>query len=162
MSVNSWKEEFFYNEVKDVTLKCLVERLDKNEADLLLIEYSLTKWKGLSRENLDKHNLYSQGCKVQENPNFKPFTIATATCALCEVYYYSKDSCNSCPLAQSRDGVPCDEQNLNTISDKEIEDLSPYNAFTVSKDEKPMVEALEKAKRFVIKLKEIKYNASST
>jgi hypothetical protein len=74
---------------------------------------------------------------------------------------YSRDSCNSCPLAQSRNGVPCDEE-LKTKSDKEIENISPYTAFIEGKDESLMVEALEEAKRFVIKLKEIKTNASST
>lgn len=120
MSIETWMKEFY-----DLPA-CNVPE-DK------AIAYSLKKWIGLRKENLELHGVYFDGYTVEESkdPTKHRLTIDGDSCALCEHYYdscsdiYDADdeqvNCHSCPLYLARGGVPCD-------SERDDEQRSPYFA----------------------------------
>ena len=87
------------------------------------LAHSLNKWRGLTREALLKHDLH-----------FAPIHVGGSNCALCVHHVGTTPMCVSCPLAISRDGVPCDDG----------ED-SPWTAWCTSNNPDPMIKALEAA-----------------
>lgn len=96
------------------------------------LAHSLTKWRGLTREALLKHDLYNA-----------PIPVGGGTCALCTHYLKNPNErmCATCPLAISRDGVPCDAHS--TFHDGEED--SPWIAWGVRSNPNPMIKALEAA-----------------
>jgi len=93
------------------------------------LEHSLQKWIGLTQENLAKHGI--------KNP---PIAVDSETCALC--HHYITDDCFKCPLAQSRNGTPCD-------SATDDEEVSPYRAYRREGGPEEMIRALYKAIAYV-------------
>lgn len=101
MSLQTWKEEFYPTEA------------DSPEAQASPIEHSLRKWKGLTKENLDKH-----GLKKAVNTNYVHdsnvgININGDSCSLCVNCTKKKDidweflDCQSCPITKYNDGVDC-------------------------------------------------------
>lgn len=140
MSLETWKAEFYPKEAKDTTPE---EALD----------HSIRKWTGANKGNLKRHGL---SCRYGEiiNQDYSPFSFGfsftSISCALCHHFQYVAESaCLTCPLYISRGGFACDEAAPN-------EDDSPYDEFSCLGDNKPMLAALKKAKRWVEKQKEKK------
>jgi len=122
MSLESWKQEFYPVEARDV-LKASA------------IEHSLQKWKGLRPENLQKHNLSAFAMMDHQ-------FVSGASCALCTHYlepaHQDIPRCTECPLYKLRGGYPCDVETPSEI-------LSPYSAWTDDSDPEPMIALLEQA-----------------
>ena len=96
MSKKSWEKEFYPVEA------------DSKEAMARPIAYSLKKWRGLTPENLARHNLTES-----------PIEISGDTCALCQTFDKGGSTqCRRCPLYRARGGVPCDA----TTSEEHNED----------------------------------------
>jgi len=112
MSKKSWKQEYYAVPARKV-----------KECNAL--QHSLQKWIGLTQENLAKHGI--------EKP---PIDVDSATCALC--HHYITDDCFECPLAQSRNGTPCDRRT-------DDEDVSPYSTYIKYAGPEEMIIALQKA-----------------
>jgi len=93
MSIKSWKEEFY---------PVPAQKVSKKDA----IKHSLTKWLGLTKENLEKHGLRSHwGGLLAIDPGAHKifFTIDDNTCALCHHYmeYQNDEPCINCPLVKN-------------------------------------------------------------
>ena len=80
MSLQTWKKEFYSP----------ISKTNKKNS----LQHSLTKWIGLRKENLAKH-------EVEYNPNFLGITykgsvlsIDASSCSLCKNY----GTCDKCPL----------------------------------------------------------------
>lgn len=119
MSLQSWKKEFYHTEASDID----------NTPDA--IEHSITKWKGLLPENLNKHRLVLVEGTIYDIKG-KYMTVSSSTCALCQIFI--ERDCPDCPLKNYL-GKRCDEG-----------DDSPYMIFNNSDDPKAMIEALELSK----------------
>ena len=119
MSEKSWIDEFY------------PVPADKVKGKITAIKHSLKKWEGLTKENLEKHNLSEP-----------PIWVDSETCALCHLYFneskYDIDesiACDSCPLKKSL-GYPCDD---NQQAEKF---MSPYSVWRRQRNPEPMIEAL--------------------
>jgi hypothetical protein len=130
MSIKSWKKEFY----SKPAYKCC----RKNA-----IEHSLTKWQGLLKKNLEKHDLVLindryfdmddyTGIMSKRNSIFK---IDGGNCALC--VWYLKNDCTECPLYKIL-GCDCDCQHIQN---------NPYFIFRNTGNPMPMINALKKAKK---------------
>lgn len=132
MSVESWLAEFYSVPAGQVS-----------EADAAA--HSLRKWEGLRKENLDVHGMHVSETPwvVVDDVTGHVFAVASDTCALCEVYFDDANGdhpCDLCPLCQVRDGKACDR-------DRDDESLSPWHAWTTSRNPEPMILWLRKAVR---------------
>lgn len=124
MSIETWKAEFYRTEPSDCK---------KEDA----VQHSLTKWRGLTQENLDKHGLRKVGPHLTDSKY--QFYINDATCSLC--FYYLKNNrtvvdakynrCSGCPIYLAT-GCPCDEG-----------ELSPYKMWLLGNNPSPMINLLE-------------------
>lgn len=127
MSLATWKEEFY---------PVPADQVPKEQA----LQHSLSKWRGLTPDNLEKHSLASTGtgrlCDSGVKWPVDFFDIDSATCALC--FYYIKAQCCNCPLAKYRGGINCDK----TV---EGEENSPYELWCCDQNEQPMIALLEAA-----------------
>ena len=139
MSIESWKAEFY---------PIPAEAVPEDQA----LNHSYRKWQGLLPENLARHGLIQVGTmlfvdegitdeyqiQMQQNP---VFYVDGISCALC-FHHHSKSEkndfvlCGNCPLRKVR-GVPCD--STLGVGDNAI---SPYAAFTLRKDPRPMLDWL--------------------
>lgn len=122
MSLESWKQEFYPVEARDV-LKASA------------IDHSLQKWKGLRSEKLAQHGISPAS---MEDAEF----VCGASCALCTHYLEPArphlPRCTECPLYQIRGGFPCDVETPSEIE-------SPYSAWGNGYDPEPMIALLEQA-----------------
>jgi len=127
MSVFSWQNEF------------LPINPESETARETPIAVSLRAWRGRRQEALTKHKVLAEGHSIytQQNPVEEHLHVK---CALCEVY--REDAldapCQKCPLAQAREGVPCDgdDKSISTTRD-------PWTAWLLCEDPEPMIAALE-------------------
>lgn len=118
MSIKTWKEEFYLVDARDVP---------KEEA----LAHSIKKWRGLTPENLAKHDLRRLGSYLHDDYGACAyFGIDTSSCALC-THYYSPGECYGCPLYQ----------HLGARCDNDLD--SPYGIFVGDGDPKPMIVALK-------------------
>jgi len=143
MSLETWKEEFYPVPADDKRAK---------RSHTAAVNHSLKKWRGLTKENLEKHGLI----KVSLSDSIAPIngggciTISGATCALCCMEdertclnnSTSEKFCRQCPLFRTL-GRQCDQDNLLDVS----EEPGPYIKFIIKDDPQPMIEALEKTKK---------------
>lgn len=140
MSIESWKAEFYPVEASNVPSERAVE-------------HSLRKWIGLRSENLAKHSVRKVTSIIHDSFGGH-LTVSAMSCALCKYWYTPINNtpldedendyrfrCARCPLALSREGVPCDRR----LSD---ERSSPWHTFTHSGNPEPMIAALLKAKDY--------------
>lgn len=141
MSLQSWKAEFYPVEAKDVP---------EEEA----IQHSLTKWRGLTKENLEKHGLRVSGvigeifeAPTEEQPDTEEsLRLDSTSCALCHHYLetsgvepadgdddYENEimECFDCPLRKHL-GYACDKDST-----------MPYQIWTARRNPLPMIQALE-------------------
>lgn len=129
MSLETWKKEFYSEKPK--------KSFTKKQA----IEHSLKKWKGLTEENIKKHNCSLNDEFLTENKGDDDYLrIDGGSCSLCVKYYIEKDfefresRCEKCPLFKSL-GHKCD--NIFNAD-------APYIIFTNENNPLPMIEALQK------------------
>lgn len=110
MSLESFKEEFYFVEADQVSPKHA-------------IQHALLKWTGILPENLEKHGVQyvSHGVRDKDESVLPHLTYSSPTCSLCHLYLMTSDdaTCKDCPLAMVRNGVSCDRSRDS--------DPSPYN-----------------------------------
>lgn len=131
MSIQSWKAEFYPVDADKV-----------KGGDEELVAHSLTKWRGLTEENLGKHELVRIGYRLAASfSDDTVFRVSDITCALCMQYLREGDTdeerCGECPLRVVRGGISCDTGRGESVS--------PYHAFTEHGDTQPMIAWLERA-----------------
>lgn len=135
MSLATWKNEFYQQPADDVSV-----------ADA--VTHSLRKWRGLTPENLSRHDVKRATFGSIED-SAERLSINTETCALCVHFWQELDdedddfddgghTCDDCPLALARGGVACDDE-------REGEIRSPYQTWVDKGDSKPMIFWLVKA-----------------
>lgn len=136
MSLVTWKQQYYPRPAN---------RVGKRSA----LAHSLRKWEGLTKEALRAHGLMTTELgDVTESAGYgeKYFNVDSASCALC-VHYLQEDQldyCTSCPLAQARGGVRCDEYSATLDGDR---GHSPFSIFTSKGDARPMLRWLRKAQK---------------
>lgn len=130
MSIATWEEEFARHSAKFVESQKMV-------GPIRLIEYDLSYWKGLRKENLEKHSLEMEDHDIVYDHDYNqshelPLSENSALCQR----YLKPDSryhaCVSCPIMKSS-GAPCS---------------FPYNEWVKNLNPEPMIEALENALKF--------------
>ena len=133
MSLKTWKEEFYKVEVSQVP---------QEEA----LQHSLTKWIGLRRENLAKHEVERNGVLLRDkDAPYIPFGADTdivlaidgTSCALCLLY--ADESCHSCPLRKAKE-----DQGHFYIDDHCWEE---YSIQIRTGNPEPMIRLIQKAIR---------------
>ena len=135
MSLKTWKEEFYPIEA---------DKCKKKDA----IKHSLQKWIGLRQSNLRKHKIFydfteSTMCNLSNEIDHEYFyPVNHQSCSLCQIYlnnrsYTNSDDCVKCPLAITRNGLPCTFGFNNH--------KSPYNKFRTKGDPEPMISLIRKA-----------------
>lgn len=147
MPIKTWMEEFYPVTAQEaVETAALTSNNDKRKFDLLLVDHSIKKWEGLTRDNLNRHNCFQD--KLYPHIIIAPadgttFSINTESCALCERYYEDPDGerseCYNCPLNEYL-GHPCFGYQNNT----------PYSQFTTYGNPFPMIEALKGTKQMLL------------
>lgn len=143
MSIESWRAEFY---------PVPAEAVPEDQA----LDHSYRKWQGLLPENLSRHGLIQVGTMLFADEGIKDevqiqiqqrpvFYVNGNSCALCFHYLdpISEEDddvlCRDCPLRKVH-GVPCDDYR----ADDRFE-VSPYAAFTLRKDARPMLDLLSLA-----------------
>lgn len=136
MSLETWKKEFYPTPAQ------------KFPTELEAVEHSLRKWRGLTKENLEKHELYQRLYFIQDATG-KKFCIDCTTCALCQQHFDAAENladCDKCVLKHVNviygNHYSCDEC-ISGSSD------TIYGYFTKYKDPQPMIDLLEKAKAYL-------------
>jgi hypothetical protein len=122
MSTDTWIAEFYPIPAQD----CLDEDA---------LDHAILKWSGLTAKSMNKHHI-----------TVVPINVDNTTCALC---FHSPD-CERCPLYESRDQVACDARTDEEENRDNEYAGSPYHAFTRCDDPQPMIDALDKAKVWVL------------
>ena len=143
MSIETWKEEFYTVPADDRRAK---------RSHTAAVNHSLKKWRGLTKENLEKHGLIKKSMTSVIIPINGGGYISTAgtTCALCCMEddrtclnnSTNEKFCRRCPLFRTL-GKQCNQENFFDIS----EEPSPYSEFLSKDDPLPMIKALEKTKK---------------
>lgn len=127
MSLGTWKKEFLTIE----------DARNVPNNDKARLERDLQKWKGLRKENLDKHNV-EQDHEFIRDENDNVFEITGETCSLCQAYdapFNDMEKCKGCPLYKVR----------NLRCDKGEPKNNPYFDFLMYGDPKNMIRLIEKA-----------------
>lgn len=126
MSLQSWREEFYPTQATIATS-------NKEKS----IKHSILKWAGLSRKNLEKHDLMKNGKSIFERSCQYSFDVDDSSCALCLKYvkyrYATIDEsvCSKCPLYKYL-GESCDAGAK-----------SPYKKWVNTGNNLPMLKALK-------------------
>ena len=133
MSLKTWKKEFYPVSFKSPNTK------------LRAIKHSLKKWRGLTAENLKKHNVENSLMFPVIRDAKEDFVINSGSCALCNLYFLPlygthRKECFECPLYSTLKKRKCDSWKQ-----------SPYRVWVDSKDPTPMIYALEKTLQNEIK-----------
>lgn len=139
MSLQTWRNEFY-----PITAHACVRR-DKTKA----LDHSLRKWEGVRPKNLKRHGVVLRNSDLICKKTGELMRFSARNCSLCVAHLRTKkgvSSCNQCPLALSRAGIPCDKVDDNTG-----EWLSPFHWFTQEGTPIPMQRALVKAKKWQAK-----------
>lgn len=130
MSLETWEKEFYPKPAEETT---------KRSA----LAHSLRKWRGLTKENLEKHGCVFEYGEVRSEGDYREWylSISASSCALCHHHYdrerelYYTPPCATCPLAKA----------LGTADGRDEGCSSPWRAWALNGDPKPMIAALEKA-----------------
>lgn len=95
MSLKTWKQEFYPVDAEDV----VSHGANYDEIAIDMIKHSLTKWRGLTKDNLDKHDLVQDWRYIKE-ATLRTFEIDGYSCSLCCEYrnITFKDPCEQCPI----------------------------------------------------------------
>jgi hypothetical protein len=115
MSLQTWKDEYYS-----------VDATESIDTPLIAAQHSLKKWRGLTKENLEKHGLVKEGeSREIWNGWGDRFSVDEESCALCVMV----DSwCKECPLCQLGYGCKDDQE---------------YGMWYYHDDPLPMITALE-------------------
>jgi hypothetical protein len=138
MSLETWKREFY---------PIPASKAKRKDGELVLIEHSLRKWRGLRKKALRKHGLEMNFNVIREKEAvYHALRIDSTTCSLCKVYggqgsvSEGPPPCDDCPLSVLL-GKRCDETNA-------LDDAgSPYIKWIDLGDPEPMIKALERCRR---------------
>jgi hypothetical protein len=115
MSIASWKKAFYVEKADDVAKR----------SDLEMLEHAKLKWEGLSKDNLEEHNLLHNGKVLRDKK--EAFNIDASTCPLCVKYLRNIElRCKECPLFRERK-VPCDQKEQG--KHPSLSEESPYHSF---------------------------------
>jgi len=123
MSFHTWVAEFYPKPA---------DKVKKKDA----VAHSLQKWKGLTPENMARHEVtfdFRAGIVYLVEVPHKILTIRIddSSCALCH-HYFSEPDCKDCPITKFRN-----RRCYGSLSD-------PWAAFRDDRDPKPMIRCLEK------------------
>ncbi len=131
--MNSWEKEFYPFTAEEA---CYTE--------LQAVDHSILKWKGLTKENLEKHDLVKEhdGLRIIGHNPYFDLRISAKTCALC-LRYNNDGCCDGCPLAEVRGDINCSE----SIDGEN----SPFDHWVGTGNPQPMIEWLEKARELVLR-----------
>lgn len=144
MSLKTWMNEFYPVSADALTTPAGA------------IEHCIRKWEGLRPENLERHgmvktidskyDIIEKGRKLndvdliyldaEEAVEYGAFKVNADTCALCRLH---GNGCESCELANSRDGLDC-------YSDNDEERQTPFDEWGQKHDPEPMIFWLVKAR----------------
>lgn len=132
MSLKTWLDQIKFYPIPD----------DMRDAIL----HSLRKWRALDKDSLKMHSLYKTKSLIHESEAYdenNSIQVNSKTCALCVVSQRDEHlfDCKNCPLYLVRSNTPCDEL-------MDGEEISPYFAFVLNDDTKPMVKWLEETLKF--------------
>ena len=144
MSIETWKQEYMPTDASDF---CDAPRTCKSVFDAVI--HSLRKWYGLRHYNRAEHRVMPLGMsykyRIITDAAQNELDIDSSSCALCSMFDEESDSCEACPLYLARDKVSCFQM-------AEDEKESPYMAWTDYGDPNPMIDNLEKARVFTLKV----------
>lgn len=125
-TLDDWVKEFYPIEARDV-----------KGGNKELLEHSLKKWKGATKENTEAYNcIYGEYCiearGIKPNMSRLVFGFEHNTCALCQVHKhttlgYTEYDCNKCIITLSGN-PPCSVRG--SAYSKSGDDPSPYDSFT--------------------------------
>lgn len=134
MSLQTWEEEFY------------TSMLDAKEwTDKQCFEHTLTKYQGLKKENLAKHDVTLSRAHVGSGyVNSEKFFVGTSNCALCQKYYDREQEddddprtpCKKCPLDKAAYGCFND-------SDGTHKSFNLWDIMYVKNDPKPMIKQMK-------------------
>lgn len=146
MTLKTWLEEF-YPERAD-TFRA---EQSNPENKLAATEHSLLKWRGLTVENLKKHDVrvtsrreVVESGKGDVNPwslDQEYLGIDSYSCALCQL---TGDDCSRCPIVEAR-GHRCDVRSY-----EQGNGMSEWSTFMINTDPKPMIALLEKTREYLL------------
>jgi hypothetical protein len=128
MSTETWKAEFY------------PVAADFIEGRLVAVEHSILKWEGVSKKNLDKHNVSLNDGTIIDGTGAK-FLFTPSNCALCVLYRdlpFTQRECVECPITVSR-GVSCTSASDDSVA-------TPWGSF-LRNDPAPMIAVLEEARQ---------------
>lgn len=133
MGLKEWCQEFYPRPAADVP---------ESEA----LDHSIRKWEGLQLDNLLRHDVevgYRQGLIYSWGRSRQALRINCESCALCHHYDpEGAEDCSRCPLFLARGKVRCDKTRHDEV-------ISPFQAWIVDDDPKPMLAELNYAKDYV-------------
>ncbi len=126
MSLKTWKTEFY---------RITARKCPRNQA----IRHSLTKWEGLTKENLEKHGLEKifKKNKIQDPKSGTIFEIDSKSCALCS--YFLWDDSADCPILDSSNFESIESSFCNGDC------ITEYQVWIDEGDPMPMIIALNNA-----------------
>lgn len=128
MSDETWRAEFYPIPAWEVP---------KEQA----AQHSLQKWLGLMPSAMNRHGVTV--CHAATSASVAGVTINAESCALCHRYMLNQfDTCEECPLAIVRGGVPCDHE-------RQDEKVSPWFKWYSTGDPRAMIAWLEQAVAYV-------------
>lgn len=138
MSLQTWMDEFYPTPAQ------------KFPTELEAVEHSLRKWKGLTKENLEKHCVDQRHSSIKDASDAK-LAIDSTTCALCQQHTEDGEDfadCDKCILKKINVSE-FDGQHYGCASALPEKDVTTYREFTVYGNPQPMIELLEKAKAYL-------------
>lgn len=155
MSLDTWKEKFYPVDASEFR-----EGLFKRFTKIDTIEHSLTKWKGLTDENLKEHGLkhatyyICTDLKVlPKDAKYQSLRINSKTCSLCVRYYNldkeNSNSCNECPISDFKVAYLKNNMDHLTEADLEFNCCQEYDYFLALGDPKPMIDLLQDTLNYV-------------
>lgn len=142
MSLETWKAEFYPIPAADGSIK----------TNLQAVQHSLKKWKGLWKDNIQKHGIGITGYgNIEDVTDY--LAIDADSCALCVKHYNDvRVGCAACPLSRVRSGVRCDAR-------KKGESDSPFTQWAMHHNPSLMIHWLQKAEAALLKDQQRKKNA---
>lgn len=114
MSIETWKKEFYPTDP--------IKRMREKDAIL----HSIRKWEGLTKENLERHDVYIHNAHLDDDYGYS-FEICSNTCSLCVKYltrHLTLINCYKCPLYKKL-GFSCGRGKITDGWNKWVFDNNP-------------------------------------
>lgn len=143
MSTETWKAEFY---PVDASTKM---------TNLEAVRHSLKKWRGLTPENLARHDVNINARpdgglavgRLLQGEGSDGLAINSVSCALCHKHSDEFHYCRTCPITRAV-GSRCDRVRFEEGS---TEWTSPWHKFDRQADPMPMITLLKKAEARLLK-----------